>query len=117
MQRKGIANLPIHGGHPPRWLFKRMVKLSGAIVEVILEEYGVHEFLERISNPYWFQCFSCVIGFDWHSSGTTTTTCGALRASLNAQDHGIVVLGGKGAKVLIQEKLLHKLKRKENFSI
>lgn len=97
MQRKGIANLPIHGGHPPRWLFKRMVKLSGAIVEVILEEYGVHEFLERISNPYWFQCFSCVIGFDWHSSGTTTTTCGALRASLNAQDHGIVVLGGKGA--------------------
>ena len=59
MQRKGIANLPIHGGHPPRWLFKRMVKLSGAIVEVILEEYGVHEFLERISNPYWFQCFSC----------------------------------------------------------
>lgn len=73
-----------------------MVKLSGAITEVILEEYNQKEFLERISNPYWFQAFSCVIGFDWHSSGTTTTTCGALRASLNPEEHGIAVLGGKG---------------------
>jgi hypothetical protein len=77
-----------------------MVKLSGAITEVILEEYGHQEFLERISNPYWFQAFSCVIGFDWHSSGTTTTTCGALRASLNPQEHGIAVLGGKGKNSL-----------------
>ena len=96
MQRKGIANLPLHSHHPPRWLWKRMVKLSGAISEVILEEYGPTEFLKRISNPYWFQGFSCVIGFDWHSSGTTTTSCGALRASLNPEKHGITVLGGKG---------------------
>ncbi len=73
-----------------------MVKLSGALTEVILEEYDQKEFLERISNPYWFQGFSCVIGFDWHSSGTTTTTCGALRASLKPEEHGIAVLGGKG---------------------
>ncbi len=96
MQRKGIANLPLHSDHPPAWLWHRMVKLSGAITEVILEEYGQTEFLERISNPYWFQGFSCVIGFDWHSSGTTTTTCGALRASLKPGEHGIAVLGGKG---------------------
>lgn len=100
MNRKGIANLPIHGGHAPRWLWERMVKLSKAISEVILEEYGQTEFLERISNPYWFQSFSCVIGFDWHSSGTTTTTCGALRAALNGNEHGIVVLGGKGKNSL-----------------
>ncbi|OWT32756.1 hypothetical protein BGI41_05970 [Methanobrevibacter sp. 87.7] len=96
MQRKGIANLPMHTGHTPRWLWERMVKLSKAISEVIIDEYGQVELLERLSNPYWFQSFSCVIGFDWHSSGTTTTTCGALRAALKPEEHGIAVLGGKG---------------------
>ncbi|MBO7718725.1 MAG: DUF763 domain-containing protein [Methanosphaera sp.] len=100
MQRKGYVNLPLHTDHTPRWLWHRMVKLSGAITEVILEEYGHEEFLNRISNPYWFQAFSCVIGFDWHSSGTTTTTCGALRASLKPEEHGIAVLGGKGKNSL-----------------
>ena len=115
MQRKGMANLPIHGGHAPRWLWTRMVKLSKAISEVILEEYGQKEFLERISNPYWFQSFSCVIGFDWHSSGTTTTTCGALRAALNEQDHGIVVLGGKGKNSLKTPRQLEKKGEYFNF--
>ena len=40
MRRTGIANLPLHGGHPPAWLMRRMIKLSGAIAEVIIEEYG-----------------------------------------------------------------------------
>jgi hypothetical protein len=31
--------------------------------------------LHRISDPYWFQSFGCVLGFDWHSSGVTTTVC------------------------------------------
>ncbi len=115
MQRKGMANLPMHGGHAPRWLWTRMVKLSKAISEVILEEYGQKEFLERISNPYWFQSFSCVIGFDWHSSGTTTTTCGALRAALNEQDHGIVVLGGKGKNSLKTPTQLEKKGEYFNF--
>ena len=76
--RSGVANLPLHGGRAPRWLFQRMVKLAGAVTEAIIHEYGPEEFLNRVSNPYWFQAFSCVLGFDWHSSGTTTTTCGAL---------------------------------------
>ena len=46
----------------------------------------------------WFQAFSCVLGFDWHSSGTTTTTLGALKASLTPEEHGIYLSGGKGAK-------------------
>ena len=71
MQRKGITTLPLHSDHTPRWLWNRMVKLSRALTEVILEEYSQEKFLERLSNPYWFQSFSCVIGFDWHSSGTT----------------------------------------------
>ncbi|MDO5848227.1 MAG: DUF763 domain-containing protein [Methanobrevibacter sp.] len=98
MSRTGVVNLPLHGGHPPKWLFTRMVDLSGAITEVIVEEYGQKEFLHRISNPYWFQAFSCVLGFDWHSSGTTTTTLGALKHSLDSEKHGIYLSGGKGGK-------------------
>ena len=41
MQRKGITNLPLHTDHTPPWLWKRMVKLSGALTEVILEEYSL----------------------------------------------------------------------------
>ncbi len=95
--RTGAVNLPLHTGKAPRWLFERMVKLAGAITEVIIYEYSRDEFLRRISDPYWFQAFSCVLGFDWHSSGTTTTTCGALKMALSPQMHGIAVTGGKGA--------------------
>jgi uncharacterized protein len=73
-----------------------MVKLAGGITEAVIYEYGPSEFLRRISDPYWFQAFSCVLGFDWHSSGTTTTTCGALKTSLDTAEHGILVAGGKG---------------------
>ncbi len=96
MKRKGVANLPLHGGHPPRWLFSRMIKLAGGISEVIIDEYGSDELLRRLSDPFWFQAFSCVLGFDWHSSGTTTTTCGALKIALNPESHGFIVAGGKG---------------------
>ncbi|MBI5680116.1 MAG: DUF763 domain-containing protein [Methanobacterium sp.] len=94
--KRGVANLPLHGGHAPRWLFNRMVKLAGGILDVILYEYDSDEFLRRISDPHWFQALSCVIGFDWHSSGTTTTTCGALKTVINPEEHGIMMAGGKG---------------------
>lgn len=73
-----------------------MVKLSGSISEIIVEEYGQKGFLERLSNPFWFQAFSCVLGFDFHSSGTTTTTCGALKLAIDPLKLGIKVAGGKG---------------------
>ncbi|MCD4767031.1 MAG: DUF763 domain-containing protein [Methanosarcinales archaeon] len=96
MKRTGVTNLPLHGGAAPRWLFNRMVKLSGGICDAILLDFGPDEMLRRLSDPYWFQAFSCVLGFDWHSSGTTTTTCGALKIALDPQEHGIKVCGGKG---------------------
>jgi hypothetical protein len=39
-----------------------------------------------------------VLGFDWHSSGVTTTVCGALKEGLapRAADLGLYVAGGKG---------------------
>ena len=36
------------------------------------------------------------LGFDWHSSGTTTTTCGALKSAIKPEEHGIMIGGGKG---------------------
>lgn len=96
MPKIGVANLPLHQGKAPRWLFKRMVLLSKNIVEVLSYEYGRDEFLYRISDPFWFQALSCVLGFDWHSSGTTTVTCGALKAALDPIEHGLAITGGKG---------------------
>ncbi|MDY6769208.1 MAG: DUF763 domain-containing protein, partial [Candidatus Nanohaloarchaea archaeon] len=52
--------------------------------------------LKRLSDPYWFQAFACVLGFDWHASGTTTVTMGALKEALDPEEHGVAVLGGKG---------------------
>ncbi len=98
--RTGTARLPLHGGRAPAWLFKKMVLLSGVISEAIINEYGTKNFLKRISDPYWFQSLSCVIGFDWHSSGTTTTTTGAIKEALKKKNIGLEVAGGKGRTAL-----------------
>src|SRR3989344_7893698 len=96
--RTGIAHLPLHGGNAPRWLFDRMARLAREITIVIVDEYGPQEFLRRLSHPYWFQSFGCVLGFDWHSSGLTTTVGGALKVGLKdvSKDLGLFVAGGKG---------------------
>src|SRR5688572_1612683 len=99
MSRTGFAHLPLHGGRAPRYLFERMVPLSREIVVFIATEFGREEVLRRLSDPYWFQAFGCVLGFDWHSSGLTTTVCGALKEGLRGleRDLGVFVAGGKGA--------------------
>ena len=96
--RTGVANLPLHGGKCPAWLFKHMKALSAAIIEVILEDFGTEEVLRRLSDPYWFQALGCVVGFDWHSSGVTTTLCGALKEGLAeiGPQAGLFLAGGKG---------------------
>ena len=96
MPKTGLVSLPLHPGKAPRWLFKRMVELSKGIAEVIVYEYGTHELLRRLSDPFWFQAFSCVLGYDWHSSGQTTVTCGALKEAINPMDFGVALCGGKG---------------------
>jgi len=89
-------NLPLHGGHAPAYLIKRMIKLSYAVSKVIVDEYGQHEFLRRLADPLWFQAFGCVLGFDWHSSGVTTVVTGVLKQSLKEGVHAISIAGGKG---------------------
>lgn len=93
--RTGKADLPLHYGRCPSWLFRKMKPLARAIVEIIVNEYSQEEFLRRLSDPFWFQAFSCVLGFDWHSSGVTTTVCGALKEGIKPE-LGIAICGGKG---------------------
>ena len=97
--KRRIAQLPLHTGKAPPWLFQRMTKLAGAVTMAIVEEFGPAEMLRRLSDPWWFQAFGCALGFDWHSSGVTTVTCGALKeaAKTRGADLGILVAGGKGA--------------------
>jgi len=96
--RTGIATVPLDYGKCPFWLFERMKRLSRAIVLAITEEFGVEEFLRRLSDPIWFQSLGCIIGFDYNSSGLTTTTLGALKEGLRGLENelGIFICGGKG---------------------
>lgn len=114
--KTGIANLPLHYGTAPKWLFTRMVKLAQAITEVIVEEYGTEVLLKRISQPHWFQSFGCVLGYDWHSSGLTTVTCGALKEALNKANLGIMVAGGKGKTSIKTPQEIKKISETFSFT-
>ncbi|HDJ89422.1 MAG TPA: DUF763 domain-containing protein, partial [Thermoprotei archaeon] len=96
--RKGLADLPLHSGKAPDWLLKRMERLAKSIIKIILEEYGYKVLLNRLSDPYWFQAFGCVLGYDWHSSGVTTVVTGVLKTVINPENFGIAVCGGKGRR-------------------
>lgn len=50
MDRHGTADLPLHTGSAPRWRFERMEALDGVISELVVEEYGPEEFLERLAR-------------------------------------------------------------------
>ena len=96
--RTGTADLPLHGGRAPHWLFERMTLLAREMTLAILADEGISGFMRRLADPVWFQAFGCVLGFDWHSSGLTTTACGALKEGLRDLSHetGLYVAGGKG---------------------
>ena len=98
MKRSGTADLPLHYGKVPPWLYQRMRKLGGAIIEAIILEYGNSEVLRRMSDPFWFQSLGAVMGMDWHSSGITTSILGALKHAINpvSQELGIYICGGRG---------------------
>ena len=62
----------------------------------MIDEYGREGLLNRLSDPWFFQSLSCVLGYDWHSSGTTTVTCGALKEAIDPEETGLAIAGGKG---------------------
>ncbi len=98
MLRSGSADLPLHYGYVPQWLYERMSKLGLAIFEVLLSDYGKDEVIRRMSDPFWFQSLGAVMGMDWHSSGVTTSVMGALKRAVNphSKSLGIYIAGGKG---------------------
>jgi len=96
LQKTGVARLPLHYGKAPRWLTVRMHRLAREMVTIIIDEYGTAEFLNRISDPFWFQALGCVLGYDWHSSGVTTVVTGVLKNALVPEEYGVAVCGGKG---------------------
>ena len=94
----GSADLPLHGGRVPPWLFERMARLGSVIAQAIVLEYGRDELLRRLSHPFWFQAFGSLMGMDWHSSGITTSVVGALQRGLGPLERelGLKVCGGRG---------------------
>ncbi len=100
--RRSVSVLPLHYGRAPSWLFEKMKRLSAAIMEIIVLEFGPEEFLARVADPIWFQAMGCVVGFDWHSSGVTTTLCGALKEGLSSfdDDFPVAVCGGKAKRAI-----------------
>ncbi len=102
MRRTGSAELPLHTGRAPRWLFEKMVELSRCILEIMVMEWGSEGVLKRLADPFWFQSLGCLLGFDWHSSGLTTTTTGAIKEALKGIEGelGIFVAGGKGRSAI-----------------
>src|SRR4051812_49538199 len=98
--RTGSATLPLHGGRVPAWLAGRMARLGRAMVEALVLQYGRHEVLRRLANPFWFQSLGCVMGMDWHSSGITTSVIGALKRGLGPieRELGLHVCGGGGGQ-------------------
>ena len=102
----GIADLPLHSGKAPGWLFPRMKRLGGSLAGLLISEFGQKEALMRLSDPFWFQALACLLGFDWHSSGTTTVTLAALKEGMAESHLPVHIFGGKGkAATGIQEEL------------
>lgn len=103
MALEGIAELPLHEGRVPRYLFEKMLRLGSIIAKYIIETRGAEELLYRLSDPVWFQAFSNIIGMDWNSSGSTTVVLYVLKRVFPPSvlgDMGIAVLGGKGRDAL-----------------
>jgi hypothetical protein len=73
-----------------------MKKLAKEIADIMIEEHGTDVFIQRLSDPYWFQALGCVLAYDWHSSGVTTVVTGILKGAISPEQHGIAVCGGKG---------------------
>lgn len=114
MQKTGTIDLPLHPGKCPPWLFFRMRELAREISLAIVEDYGTKELVYRLSNPMFFQALGCALGFDWHSSGLTTTVGAALKEGVPL-DCGVAFCGGKGKTSLQTPKEI--TERAEYFSL
>jgi Transposase DDE domain group 1/Protein of unknown function (DUF763) len=70
------ADLPLHGGHVPKWLAGRMTRLGTTISEAIVHHYGR---LRRFAHPFWFQSFGAVSGLAPLGGELGIHVCGGRR--------------------------------------
>ncbi len=68
--KRRVAQLPLHTGRAPRWLFQRMTKLAGAVTAAIVEEFGPEEMLRRLT-------------------GLVSCNCGRAKAQAAVPVHGL----------------------------
>jgi uncharacterized protein len=78
-------------------MFAKMKRLSAALIEIILLEFGPEEFLRRIADAHWFQAMEFPGEFGWHSSGATTILCSAPKEglALPGNDVPVAICGDK----------------------
>jgi len=94
LRRTGRAELLLVDGGVPH--FREMVELGGEVARLFIREYGEDLFVEKLADPYWLSCLSCVLGFEWNTSGQTTVTVMALKEAVERLGLGIAIVGGKG---------------------
>jgi uncharacterized protein len=117
MINAGSIGMPLHFGKVPNFLSERMGNMGDAIIESIVDNYGVSEVLTRMSDPNWFQAFGAVTGMHWSSSGVTAVLLGALKRRINPKAHelGLYILGGKGKAAYGTEKQIDKVSQKHGL--
>ena len=112
ISRVGFAELRLCTGHVP--MYKEMVMLAKPLIELLIHEYGLEGVVKRFSNPYWFQSLALAMGFEHNYTGATTVTIKAIKESINNEDLGIKVVGGKGKEgVSLPQEVESMVKRGE----
>ncbi|RLJ07203.1 MAG: hypothetical protein DRP12_02695 [Candidatus Aenigmatarchaeota archaeon] len=94
LKRTGIVELRLAAGPVPH--YREIVKLSGPILAVLVQEFGTKEVIKRFSDPLWLNCFACAVGFEWQFSGLTTVPLKAAKEALEKENLGLKIVGGKG---------------------
>lgn len=96
LKRSGIVELRLAAGPVPH--YKEIVKLSGPIMAALVNEFGTEKTIKRFSDPLWFNCYACTVGFEWQFSGLTTVPLMATKEALEKENIGVRIVGGKGKK-------------------
>lgn len=102
-RRAGIVEMFLARGPVPH--YREIVNISGPIMSALVNEFGTKEVIRRFSNPLWFNCYACAVGFEWQYSGMGTVPLMAAKEALEKENIGIKIVGGKGRESKVIEKI------------
>ncbi len=97
VRRVGTARLWLVEGPVPH--YREMVELGREIMRALVEVRGPEETVRLFSDPHWLTALSCVLGFEWDTSGQTTVTLRAVKEGLKGTEVPVRALGGKGEEM------------------